>query len=74
MALKEGMLWFDDSADRPLAVKIQRAAEHYRTKYGQAPNTCYVPIGVATAAESPGQIKVICVRDVLAHHLWIGVA
>jgi hypothetical protein len=66
------MLWFDDSTDRPLVVKIQRAAEYYRTKYGQAPNTCYVPVSAAVVA--PGPIAVVPARDVLAHHLWIGIA
>jgi hypothetical protein len=75
MALRLGMLWFDDNANRSLDAKIAQAAEHYRRKYGQAPNICYVhesALARETAPQTP--IKVVVARDVLRHHLWIGVA
>ena len=32
----------DRDGVRPLDEKIRRAAEYYKTKYGQSPNRCYV--------------------------------
>lgn len=73
MALRVGMLWFDDDPKRSLAAKVARAAEHYRHKYGQAPNICYVhESALKSEAASQTSIKIVAVRDVLRHHLWIG--
>lgn len=73
MALRVGMLWFDDDPQRPLAAKVARAAEHYRQKYGQAPNICYVhesALEHEVASQLP--LKIVAARDVLRHHLWLG--
>ena len=73
MALRVGMLWFDDDPKRSLAVKVARAAEHYRQKYGQAPNICYVhESALEHEATLQIPIKIVAVHDVLRHHLWIG--
>lgn len=75
MTMKVGMLWFDDTRDRPLDDKIERAATYYREKYGGIPNVCYVHPSCLTHTGSPDQpIKVLSARDVLPHHFWIGVA
>ena len=72
--MKVGMLWFDDTPNRPLAAKIDRAIKHYRIKYGSSPNVCYVHPCSLQETESPGPpIKVVGVRDVLPHHFWLGV-
>ena len=69
--LKIGMLWYDNSED-PLALRIQRAAEYYITKYGQAPNCCHVEANAASP-ESVGGIAVVKSSRVLRNHLWMGV-
>ncbi|MBC7254724.1 MAG: hypothetical protein H5T70_10270 [Chloroflexi bacterium] len=72
MILRVGMLWFDDSADRPLEAKIERAARRYREKYGRAPNVCYVHISAFKPEASTEALKVIGRADILPHHLWLG--
>jgi hypothetical protein len=37
-----GMLWFDNDAKSELKLRVERAAEYYRRKYGQQPNLCFV--------------------------------
>lgn len=39
--VRDGLLWFDNS-DRSLADKIERAAEYFKTKYGERPDLCFV--------------------------------
>ena len=75
--LRIGMLWYDNSGD-PLALRIQRAAEYYITKYGQAPNCCHVEANGALVPESVGGIAVGKSSWVLRNHLrhiaeWMGV-
>lgn len=72
--LQEGMLWFDDSPERSLAAKIERAAKHYQAKYGCAPNTCYVHSATLPAELPSGPLNVCARAEVLPHHLWLGVA
>jgi hypothetical protein len=84
-----GMLWFDNDPKAALARKIERAADYYRSKYGQRPNLCFVhPSMLAAAPESkppveesgadPAKIlsagiEIRSTRAVLPNHLWIGV-
>lgn len=45
-----GMLWFDNDPKADLKIKIERAATYYRSKYGKAPNLCFVnPIMLETS-------------------------
>lgn len=37
-----GMLWFDNDPRAGLEVKVARAADYYRTKYGRKPTLCFV--------------------------------
>jgi len=37
-----GMLWFDNDPRTALPVKVARAADYYRRKYGLIPDTCLV--------------------------------
>ena len=74
-AMKQGMLWFDDTPDRPLAAKIERAAKYYREKYGGPPNTCFVHPSCLPSNGVPDKpIKLLGARDILPHHFWIGVS
>jgi hypothetical protein len=73
--MKIGMLWFDNDSTTDLAAKVLRAAAHYRRKYGQQPNQCFVN----TEALPQGEVQVggIVVRPsstVLPHHFWMGEA
>jgi len=80
-----GMLWFDNDPKSGLAVKVKRAADYYRSKYGRSPNLCFVhpsmlPEGLS-ASENEVQSRVITTdgievrsnRSVLPNHFWIGV-
>ncbi len=37
-----GMLWFDNDPKTELTVKVERAADYFRTKYGKTPTLCMV--------------------------------
>ncbi len=70
-----GMLWFDGDARRDVPARIARAAEYYRTKYGQQPTLCFLNPGMA-GKELPAEIDGLSVRtsaSVLQDHLWLGV-
>ena len=69
-----GMLWFDNDPKKALDEKITQAAEFFKKKYGQAPDTCMVSPGMLTGAEH--QVVGVTVRQwrtVTPGHLWIGV-
>lgn len=69
-----GMLWFDNDPKADLKVKIERAASYYRTKYGQAPNLCFVhPSMVPETQGKNGSIEIRTTRSVLPNHFWIGI-
>lgn len=65
-----GMLWYDNS-NRPLADKVLAAADYYRKKYGRTPDCAYVNPR-ETLSPIPG-IELSVSRQVLPHHIWIGV-
>ena len=65
-----GMLWFDQDPKKSMQAKIIEAADYYRKKYGQVPNTCFIPV-----KETPLQVGVITARpwrSIMPGHLWIG--
>ena len=75
MKMTTGMLWYDADRTTDLASKLERAASHYRAKYGTQPNVCFLHPSSA-AAELPSQLGVIRLktdRAVLPGHLWLGV-
>lgn len=72
--MRIGMLWFDDSNQRDLAAKVDRAANHYHAKYGMRPNICYVhPSMLIERAFAPiAGLEVRPSNTVLPGHLWLG--
>ena len=81
-----GMLWFDNDPRTALTVKVERAVDYYRHKYGQVPDLCLVhPSMLAeslltcastTGAGKAGKKFVVSIRPnrlVLPGHLWIGI-
>jgi len=74
MNLQIGMLWFDDTPQRPLGRKIELAMQHYRDKYGSSPNICYVhPDALGNDAPAESRLQIVAAEFILPHHLWIGV-
>jgi hypothetical protein len=72
--MNTGMLWFDNTPQRPLSAKIEGAAHHYREKYGVSPTLCYVhPSALGHGEHLTCPIRVLSAADILPHHLWIGV-
>ena len=76
-----GMLWFDNS-QTTLSLKIAKATEYYRKKYGRVPDLCLVhPSMLKDARVDEGKpalsategITVRPYRPVLPGHIWIGV-
>ena len=84
--MKTGMLWFDDDAKRSISEKVERAAVHYREKYGVAPDVCYA--NPNSLADSPGAVQPRAAagnkglasitlkhgRSILPNHFWLGVS
>jgi hypothetical protein len=69
-----GMLWFDNDPKLQLGLKIERAAEYYRKKYGKTPDLCFVhPSMMGGQKPAASKIEVRSSRSVLPHHLWIGI-
>lgn len=71
--MRTGLLWFDDSQERDLVTKIDRAVQHYRAKYGKQPTLCYVHPSVllGKTIHVPG-VTVRGTNMVLPNHFWIG--
>ena len=68
-----GMMWFDNDPKTALAVKIERAAEYYRAKYGHNPDLCLVnPKSMPENMPPAGRIAVRSQAMILPGHLWIG--
>jgi hypothetical protein len=73
--METGMLWFDNDPKTALTVKIERAADYYRQKYGRIPDLCLVhPSMLGENAQIEGKITIRPYRPVLPGHLWIGIA
>lgn len=71
--MKEGLLWYDDDPERALAEKIARAAQHYRQKFGAAPDTCYVhPSALSGKTQQVGKLRIAALPSVLRYHFWLG--
>ncbi len=77
-----GMLWFDNDPRRTFDEKLTRAAEHYRRKYGRAPEVCFVNPEIATPAPNAsvgesaarsGAVTVETSKTILPNHFWLGV-
>lgn len=68
-----GMLWFDDT-QTSLEIKIQKAMEYYRKKYGRLPDLCLVhPSMLKDEKPEERKITVRPYRPVLPGHIWIGI-
>jgi len=67
------MLWFDNS-QIALDVKIQKAIDYYRRKYGRTPDLCLVhPSMLKDTKLDERKITIRPYRPVLPGHIWIGV-
>jgi len=72
-----GMLWFDRDPKTTLAVKIERAVQHFKHKYGRVPEFCMVNQEDAKTVNMDEVAKACKLivkpqRYVLPGHLWIG--
>lgn len=74
-----GLMWFDNDPRTALAVKIQRASDYYKQKFGRTPDLCLVNPSMLgesqleTIEQRGRQITIRPYRPVLPGHLWIGV-
>ena len=69
-----GMLWFDNDPKTGLMLKVERAADYYRQKYGRNPDLCLVhPSMLSKELPASGKIAIRPYRPILPGHLWIGI-
>lgn len=72
--MREGMLWFDNSEQRELDAKIERAAQYYQSKYGTRPTLCFVhPTMLLSGPATLDDIEIRATNSVLPNHFWLGV-
>jgi hypothetical protein len=72
-----GMLWFDNDPRTALTVKVNRAADYYRQKYGRVPDLCLVNPSMLGGHSDQvggllGKVAVRSNRVIQPGHLWIG--
>jgi hypothetical protein len=73
--MNSGMLWFDNDPKTDLSMKIRKAADYYRQKYGTTPDLCLVnPSVLNEEMIEEGKIIVRTYPPVLPGHLWIGLS
>ena len=71
--MTEGLLWFDDTANRSLADKVTRAAAQHFKKYQRKPTLCYVnPAAIGEQNLTVNGVQVLPALRVLPDHFWIG--
>lgn len=71
-----GMLWLDSEKTSNVAAMIANAATHYRKKYGQSPNLCFMHPSMLEATGQDNENVNIAVKSdktILPGLLWIGV-
>ena len=74
-----GMLWFDNDPRTALTVKVERAADYYRHKYGRLPDLCLVHPSMLVKPQAGavkgrgGKVVIRPNRQILPGHLWIGI-
>ena len=67
-----GMLWLDDTKNRSLEEKVERAAEYYQNKYGHSPELCLVNKKLLPERQTIGKIEVAPAKTVMPAYLWLG--
>ncbi len=71
-----GMLWFDNDPGSTLLIKVKKAADFYRQKYGRSPDLCLVHPSMLEKNQQLadfGKLIIRPYRPVLPGHLWIGI-
>ncbi len=73
-----GMLWYDNDPRTSLIVKVTRAADYYKQKYGLVPDLCLVHPSMLSGLHPDlieGNIGKVALRPnrlIQPGHLWIG--
>jgi len=71
------MLWYDNDPRTALTVKVGRAADYYRLKYGLVPDLCFVHPSMLIGHPQPieasiEKVEVRSNRTIPPGHFWIG--
>lgn len=70
--MKEGMLWYVQDQKKDLEPVIENAVEYFKTKYGQAPQACYVhPDTSPQEFILKDSLKVVPNEKVIKNHIWL---
>jgi hypothetical protein len=71
--MRQGLLWFDNSADIDITEKVKQAAARYRVRLRQQPTVCYVNEAEYDQKLSKvGKITIRPATNVRPHHFWLG--
>ena len=72
--MQAGWMWLDARKGQTLEQKVLNAVKKYQTKHGHTPDTCYVHSSAIEEERQVGSVRVIPVRNIPLHHLWLGVS
>jgi hypothetical protein len=67
-----GMLWYDNGP-APLSDKLKKAADYYKSKYGRAPDLCFVHPDAAPEGTQINGLTLHGCREVSKDNFWLGV-
>lgn len=65
----KGLMWFDNTAGKPVLQKVIEAAGRFFERWGEWPGVCYVHAGEAPAQQEALPFRVDGVRWVLPNHV-----
>lgn len=68
-----GMMWLDADTHRTLEEKVKQASRYYQDKYGQKPTEAQVNSKTLPEERVIGGLRVVPAKNILLHHIWIGV-
>lgn len=71
--MREGLLWYDNDARKPLSAKVMEAAQAYQRKFGRRPDTCHVAPESLVGDAPTLSLKLVPSPLVRPHHFWVGV-
>jgi hypothetical protein len=71
--MRNGLLWFDSTKNKPLSKKVKEAAKRYQDKFGYAATFCFVNTKTVIDEHKVGTVTIETKSTIMPNHLWLGV-
>jgi len=73
LAMKTGLLWFDDNPKLSLEAKIENASRRFQEKFGRTAQICVLhPTTVAGAPSVGVGVRIVESVFIRPDHFWLG--